>query len=332
MQKSLKRSEKYVYNPQTLQFEKLKLTSKAYIFRITGFISAVIVTTFLFYFLTSEFFPSPREKALKKELSQVEYQMLIMKDQMFTMDKVLNNIQDRDAKVHRVLFGMDPIDKDLWEGGVGGHDPNAITQGMKYAGNSLKDTRNYIGKLERQIYLQSKSLDTLEKLTKSREEMILSIPSIKPVRIDKLNRGVAQMSGYGIRLHPVHKINKMHEGIDFAAPAGTAIQATGNGRIIKIENKSSGYGRNVLIDHGFGYQTLYAHMKEVKVRQGEKVKKGQLIGLIGSTGTSTAPHCHYEVRYHGKPVNPVHYCMDDLSPLEYQEMVNLASAANQSFD
>ncbi len=328
----MKRSEKYVYNPQSLQFEKLKLTSSGYLFRIIGFISAVIVTTFLFYFLTSEYFPSPKEKALKKELSQVEFQLLMMKDRLQTMDKVVNNIQARDAKVHRVLFGMDPIDKDLWDGGIGGHNPNAMMQGMKYAGNTFKETQNYLGKLERHIYLQSKSLDTLEKMAKSREEEFLSIPSIKPVRIDKLNRGVSQMSGFGIRLHPIHKINKMHEGIDFAAPSGTAIQATGNGKVIKVENKSSGYGRNITIDHGFGYRTLYGHMKEIKVRLGEKVKKGQLIGLIGSTGTSTAPHCHYEVHYHGKPVNPINYCMDQLSPLEYQEMVNLAAAANQSFD
>ena len=124
----------------------------------------------------------------------------------------------------------------------------------------------------------------------------------------------------------------MHEGIDFAAPSGTEIQATGNGRIVKIENKNSGYGRSILIDHGYGYQTLYAHMKEVKVRAGERVKKGQLIGLIGSTGTSTAPHCHYEVRMNGRPVNPINFCMDGLSPEEYQEMVDIASTLNQSFD
>ncbi len=328
----MKRSEKYVYNPQTLQFEKLKLTSASYLFRIVGFLSAVIVTTFVFYFLTSEYFPSPKEKALKKELSQVEFHLLNMKSRLATMDKVINNIQDRDAKIHRVLFGMDPIDKGLWDGGIGGHDPNVATQGLKYAGGSLKETQSYINKMERHVYLQSKSLDTLEKLAKSREDRLLSTPSIKPVRIDKLNRDLAQMSGYGIRLHPIHKINKMHEGIDFAAPAGTAVQATGNGTIRNIENKKSGYGRSILIDHGYGYQTLYAHLKEVKVRIGEKVKKGHIIGSIGSTGTSTAPHCHYEVRLNGKAVNPIHYCMDQLSPEEYQEMVDLASAANQSFD
>lgn len=326
------RSEKYVYNPQTLQFEKLKLSRSSYFLRTLGFASAVIITTFFIYFFTSEFFPTPREKALKRELSQAEYQMLLMKDQIGLMDKVLGNLQKRDAQVHRVLFGMEPIDKDLWEAGIGGHDPNSVSQTMKYTGKSFSEVNNYIERLERQLYLQSKSFDEIERRMKDREEEFQSIPSIKPVRIDKLNRGVSQMSGYGVRLHPIHKINKMHEGIDFAAPSGTEIQATGNGKVVKIENKRSGYGRSVLIDHGFGYQSLYAHMKEIKVRIGQKVTKGQIIGSIGSTGTSTAPHCHYEVRLHGKPVNPIHYCMDGLSPEEYQDMVDMASTLNQSFD
>lgn len=326
------RSEKYVYNPQTLQFEKVKLTGSAYLFRILGFASAVIMTTFLIYFFTSEFFPSPREKALKRELSQVEYQMLMMKDQIGMMDKVLNNVQKRDAQVHRVLFGMDPIDKDLWEGGVGGHDPNAMASTFKMTGGTFKSLKNTVNRLERQLFIQSNSLDAIEKRMKDREDFFQSIPSIKPVRVDKLNREVNQMSGYGIRLHPIHKVSKMHDGIDFAAPSGTEIQATGNGRVIKVESKKSGYGRNVLIDHGHGFQTLYAHLKEVRVREGQKVLKGQLVGTIGSTGTSTAPHLHYEVRQNGKPVNPIHYCMDGLSPEEYQDMVDMASTLNQSFD
>jgi len=326
------RSEKYVYNPQTLQFEKVKLTGKAFVLRVVGFASAVIMTTVLIYFFTSEFFPSPREKALKRELSQVEYQMLMMKDQIQMMDKVLDNVQKRDAQVHRVLFGMDPIDKDLWEGGVGGHDPNAMAGALKETGHTFKDLKNTVNKLERQLYIQTISLDAIEKRMKEREDFFQSIPSIKPVRVDKLNRSVNQMSGYGIRLHPIHKVSKMHEGIDFAAPAGTEIQSTGNGKVVKIESKSSGYGRSVLIDHGHGFQTLYAHLKEVKVKQGQKVVKGQLIATIGSTGTSTAPHLHYEVRHHGKAVNPIHYCMDGLTPEEYQDLVDMASTLNQSFD
>lgn len=295
------------------------------------FLSAVVITAIIFTFLTSEYFPSPREKALRKELTQMEYQFLSMKDQTEKASKILQNLQNRDAKVHRVLFGMDPIDQGLWESGVGGHDPSSYLNHLKNSG-SLRDIKEQVGKLEKQLYLQSKSLDTLEKLARTREDMIASIPSVKPVRIDKLERNVEQLSGFGIRLHPVHKINKMHQGIDFTAPAGTPIQSTGDGKVVKVENKSSGYGRSVTIDHGFGYVTLYAHMKEIVVRQGEKVTKGQKIGTIGNTGTSTGPHCHYEVHFNGKPVNPIHYCMDGLDPKEYQEMVEKASIANQSFD
>ncbi|MBX7163097.1 MAG: M23 family metallopeptidase [Saprospiraceae bacterium] len=295
------------------------------------FLSAVVITAIIFTFLTSEYFPSPREKALRKELTQMEYQFLSMKDQTEKASKILQNLQNRDAKVHRVLFGMDPIDQGLWESGVGGHDPSSYLNHLKNSG-SLRDIKEQVGKLEKQLYLQSKSLDTLEKLARTREDMIASIPSVKPVRIDKLERNVEQLSGFGIRLHPVHKINKMHQGIDFTAPAGTPIQSTGDGKVVKVENKSSGYGRSVTIDHGFGYVTLYAHMKDIVVRQGEKVTKGQKIGTIGNTGTSTGPHCHYEVHFNGKPVNPIHYCMDGLDPKEYQEMVEKASIANQSFD
>ncbi len=295
------------------------------------FLSAVVITAIIFTFLTSEYFPSPREKALRKELTQMEYQFLSMKDQTEKASKILQNLQNRDAKVHRVLFGMDPIDQGLWESGVGGHDPSSYLNHLKNSG-SLRDIKEQVGKLEKQLYLQSKSLDTLEKLARTREDMIASIPSVKPVRIDKLERDVEQLSGFGIRLHPVHKINKMHQGIDFTAPAGTPIQSTGDGKVVKVENKSSGYGRSVTIDHGFGYVTLYAHMKDIVVRQGEKVTKGQKIGTIGNTGTSTGPHCHYEVHFNGKPVNPIHYCMDGLDPKEYQEMVEKASIANQSFD
>ncbi|MBK6699135.1 MAG: M23 family metallopeptidase [Saprospiraceae bacterium] len=326
------RSEKYEYNPQTLQFEKVKITKKSVLLRVFTFLSSVIVTTLLFYFMTSEYFPSPREKALKKEITQMDYQFLLMKDQLERANKVLTNLQNRDAKVHRVLFGMDPIDPSVWNGGVGGHDPYAWTSQLRNSSGTVKDAKQYLDKLERQIYLQSKSLDTIEKLTRTREDMIASIPSIKPVRLDHLSRGVQQLSGFGIRLHPVHKVNKMHAGIDFTAPEGTSIQSTGDGKVIRIENKPSGYGKSVLISHGFGYETLYAHMQSIKVREGQKVKKGEIIGTIGNTGTSTGAHCHYEVHFNKKPVNPIHYCLDGLTPLEYQEMVEKAEIANQSFD
>ena len=160
---------------------------------------------------------------------------------------------------------------------------------------------------------------------------LASIPSIKPVRSDKLARSVKLLSGFGYRIHPIFKVRKMHAGIDFTAPRGTPIQATGNGKIIKA-GRGSGYGNRVIIDHGYGYQTLYAHMDRIDVKVGQTVTRGEKIGLVGNTGASTAPHCHYEVIYKGQKVNPIQFVLDGLSPEEYQELVNVASLENQSMD
>lgn len=326
------RFEKYVYNPHTLQFEKVSLTTKSILLRVIGFVSAVIVSAAILYFMISEYFPTPKEKALLKELNQKDYQFATLKSQVERADKIIQNLQNRDAKIHRVLLGMDPIDPGMWKAGIGGHDPNEGSKWMLSGGTNMSEAKNYVDQLERQVYLLSKSIDEVESEAKTKEKMLASIPSIKPVRLDHLARDVQQLSGFGIRLHPVHKINKMHTGIDFTAPIGTPIQSTGDGKVVRIENKASGYGRSVLIDHGFGYKTLYAHMQNIKVRPGQIIKKGEAIGTIGNSGLSTGPHCHYEVWFHEKPVNPIHYCMDGLSPAEYQELVEQSSTANQSFD
>ncbi len=326
------RFEKYVYNPHTLQFEKVKLTNKSIFLRVLGYISAVFVGSAILYFLTSEYFPTPREKALLKNLNQMDYQFSTLKEQIERADKIVQNLQNRDAKIHRILLGMDPIDPSVWHSGIGGHDPYMSTKMLASGGVTLSETKSYLDQLEKQVYVLSKSFDEVEKTAMTKASLLASTPSIKPVRLDHLSKDVQQLSGFGIRLHPVHKINKMHTGIDFTAPIGTSIQATGDGRIERIENKVSGYGRSVLINHGYGYKTLYAHMQTIKVRVGEKVKKGEILGTIGNSGLSTGPHCHYEVWFNGKPVNPIHYCMDGLTPAEYQELVEQATTANQSFD
>ena len=165
-----------------------------------------------------------------------------------------------------------------------------------------------------------------------REVKLASIPSIKPVQEDKLKRKIQHLSGFGYRIHPILKVKKFHKGMDFTAPTGTPIQATGNGVVKRVERKKRGYGTNIIIDHGFGYETLYAHMHEVFVKKGEKVIRGQKIGTVGSTGTSTAPHLHYEVRINGKAVNPIDYCLDGLTPAEYQQLLEKSKIENQSFD
>jgi hypothetical protein len=326
------RREKYVYNEATLQFEKVERKGHQLALHALTFVSGAFILGLIAFFIADHYIDTPSKVALKRDISQMTLYMESMDEEIDLLSKVLENVQERDAHVHRALFGMNPIDEDLWNSGTGGHDQYAHMERYGNFGSVLIQSQMKLDQLKRQTYLQTQSLDTLQKKAREREDMISSIPSIKPVRLDLLKRGLNHLSGFGIRLHPVHKVKKMHQGIDFTAPRGTPIQATGDGKVVKVSKKRTGYGRHVVIDHGFGYKTLYAHMKDVTVSKGDIVKKGQQIGTVGSTGTSTAPHCHYEVRFNDKPVNPIHYVMDGLTPEEYQSLVERASKANQSFD
>jgi murein DD-endopeptidase MepM/ murein hydrolase activator NlpD len=199
------------------------------------------------------------------------------------------------------------------------------------SGKILIETKEKVRSIKHKITVQSKSLDLIMEKAAKKSSELASLPSIKPVRSDKLAKSVGLLSGFGYRIHPIFKVSRMHYGIDFTAPKGTAIQATGDGVVIKAEYKS-GYGRYVVISHGNGYETLYAHMDKILVKKGQKVKRGQQIGKVGSSGTSTAPHCHYEVHVNGKPVNPIQFVLDGLSPKEYDALVKAAETTNQSFD
>ena len=322
------RREKYFYNKQTLQYEKVKLTAKQKATRFFGIASSIIVSGILFGSLLWRFFPSPQVQLKNDEIAQLISENTAMQELVDHMSVALNNIQERDRWVHRMVLEMDPIDENLWEGGIGGHEPYSELQNFRQSGKMMAQLRQKADKLKRQLVVQSKSLDEIEKMAADKEKMLASIPSIKPIRADKLNRKVQLLSGFGYRLHPIHKIRKMHAGIDFSAPQGTHIQATGDGKVIKVEYSKSGYGLHVVVDH----QTLYGHMSNADVKVGQLIKKGQVLGKVGSTGTSTAPHCHYEVHYKGNPVNPIDYVLDGLSPKEYQELVRMAELDNQSFD
>lgn len=323
------RKEKFIYNTQTLRYEKVTEPLQTKLLRLFGFVCAAVFTAFIFTLISHKIFPSPKEEALLRELDQMKAQYGEISRDMERMENVLLNIQERDAMAHRMIFGMDPIDKDVWEMGIGGHDRYADFRQFKHSGEVMADINQQADKLNKQLVLQSQSLDTIMHLAEEKEKMLAAMPTIRPVLTKKkLN----VLSGFGMRIHPIFKIPKMHAGIDFTAPSGTPIQATGDGKIDRIERKRTGYGHNVVINHGYGYKTLYAHMSKINVKVGQKVKKGQVIGLVGSTGTSTAPHCHYEVLYKGKKVNPIHYCMDGLNPEEYKELVEAAANSNQSFD
>lgn len=326
------RKEKFIYNTQTLRYEKVEEALSTKLLRVFGFICTALFTAFIFTLISHRYFPSPKERALLREIDKMKQDYENVLGDFDLVSKELEYLQDRDAYAHRMIFGKDPIDEGVWNGGIGGHDQFEEYRQFKNSGTLMATAQQRIQKLKRQMYIQSRSLDTIINLATQQEHMLASIPSIKPVRSDKLPRSVKLLSGFGRRIHPIYKVPRMHYGIDFTAPMSTPIQATGDGKIVRVEHRSTGYGKNVIIDHGYGYRTLYGHMKRIDVKVGDVVKRGQKIGLVGNTGASTAPHCHYEVHLKGKKVNPIHYVLDGLSPEEYQEMVQAADTANQSFD
>lgn len=326
------KKEKFVYNPKSLTFERYRAPISKRIIQAVSYLMAVVLSASGLLYLFMEYMPSPKEEALMREIDQMKIKYSSLNEQLDIMSAVLNNIQDRDASVHRMIFGMDPVSEDVWQAGVGGHNRYAELTNYENSGDLLLNTLDKADRLARQMTIQSRSLDSLEFIASEKEKYLNSIPSIKPIREDFVKRKIKYLSGFGMRIHPIHKIPKMHYGLDFTANKGTIVRATGDGKIASIKKDRSGYGNHVIIDHGYGYETLYGHMDRMDVRVGQKVKKGEAIGIVGSTGTSTAPHLHYEVHYKGKPINPIHYCMDGLTPKEYEEMVKMASEANKSFD
>jgi hypothetical protein len=325
------KKEKFVYNIHTLTYEKVVVPLKTRLMQGFGIFSGVLVTAVILLALFYKYFPSPREKELLREITQLEAKYNNLNSQMDKMSGSLLNIQERDANVHRAVFGMDPINENIWNGGIGGRELDGEKNVFPNSWETVSQTQNRVELLTRQLQLQAKSLDTLVDLARAKEKMLASIPSIKPVRADQVQKSMDELSGFGWRIHPVYKIRKLHEGVDFPARTGTPIQATGDGKVISA-GRHSGYGNCVEIDHGFGYVTRYAHMSKMTVREGQTVKKGQQIGCVGDTGLSTAPHLHYEVHYRGKPINPINFCYDGLTTKEYQKLCSSAGRSNQSLD
>lgn len=325
--------EQFVFNPDTLQYDKVKKSVSKSLLKTGAFLLISALTGYLAFNYLGSFMPelNLKEQEMSQELEQMKVKFNLVNERMGTLNSVLENIHERNANIHEILFGTKPMDDNIWNGGIGGHRQydELIDYDTK---DLLVNTLNNADGLSRKLSLQSMALDKLEAMTLEREDMLNSTPSIKPVQQDKLARKITYLSGFGMRVHPIHKIPKFHKGIDFTAPEGTKIQATGDGVIEQVEEKSTGYGLNVMINHGHDYETRYAHMAKILVKKGQKVKKGEVIGLIGDTGSSTAPHLHYEVHYKGEAVNPIQYVMDGLSPMEYSQLVNKAAESNKSLD
>ncbi|MCF8335084.1 MAG: M23 family metallopeptidase [Bacteroidales bacterium] len=319
---------KYKYNPRTVSYEKVKLTWKDKFMRFLTYFAATLVLAVLYNLIFGAFFDTPREKELIRENNQLQLQYEILNEKFDRVENVLKDLQERDNNIYRVIFETDPIPSSVREAGYGGSEN--YEELRRYENSDLIiRTATKLDKLSKQLYVQSKSYDELISLAKNKEEMLSSVPAIMPVSNEDLTRTA---SGFGWRIHPIYKIRKLHEGMDFTAPVGTKIYATGDGIVETVKNSKRGYGKRVIINHGFGYKTRYAHLNEFNVRRGEEVQRGDVIGYVGNSGLSVAPHLHYEVEKDNEKVNPVHYYFNDLTPEQYEKMIFISSNSGQSLD
>jgi len=318
---------KYYYNAAKLKYEKIELSWKQWVIRVFGFLSATAVFAAIIIAFAYTYLDSPKEKQLKREIEGMELQYDLLNEKVELLEKALGDLQNRDDNIYRVIFEAEPIPENSRRAGVGNKDYREL---QSFSNSDLLiASSSRVDKLAKQLYIQSKSYDEVVGMVKAKSALMSAIPAIQPINNKELNR---IGSGFGYRIDPIYKTIKFHEGIDFTAPMRTEIYATGDGRVSEIMRMDRGYGNCVVIDHGYGYKTLYAHMSRFNVREGQKIKRGEVIGYVGNTGKSTAPHLHYEVIKDGAKVNPVNFFYNDITPEQYDRMIQNASQLNQAFD
>jgi murein DD-endopeptidase MepM/ murein hydrolase activator NlpD len=319
---------KYTYDSKTLSYKKIDRNWKVRLKEAGIFAIVSMAFGLVFYMAADLWFESPKERRMKRELDNMVIQYDLMNGKLDQLANVLSDIEKRDDEIYRTIFEAGPIPNEVRTAGFGGANRYKNLEGFNNS-DLLIDTRKKLDQIANRAYVQTKSFDDVVEMARDKEQMLASIPAIQPVA----NKDLKKMaSGYGYRIHPIYKVRKLHTGTDFSAPTGTPIYATGDGKVSTYKRSRAGYGNHIVIDHGYGYQTLYAHMSKVDVKRGQKVKRGDVIGYIGSSGRSTAPHLHYEVIKDGRKINPINYFFNDLSPEEYEMMLELSSHSNQSFD
>lgn len=319
---------KYYYDTETLSYREIIVKKSDYYKKtILGFF-AVLLIAFFGFIGFSQFLMSPNERAQKRELENLRLHFELLNKRIEESSAILSELQERDNTIYRVYFEANPIPEEQRKAGFGGVNRYKYLEGFDNSSMIEKATKD-LDILSKQMVVQSKSLDEIVALAKNKEEMLASIPAIQPVANKDLKR---MASGYGYRIHPIYKTRKFHWGMDFSAPRGTPVYATGNGTVEIVKRSRRGYGNQVKINHGFGYKTFYAHLQKYVVRKNQKVKRGDLIGYIGNSGISTAPHLHYEVIKGNRKLNPVYFYFSDLTPEEYDRMLELSSQENQSLD
>ncbi|MEZ4978734.1 MAG: M23 family metallopeptidase [Chitinophagales bacterium] len=298
------------------------------ILRALGFLSAALVSAFILSIIGGSLFSSPKEKMLMQENAAQKEQIEYLGSAVDELSEVVENLQERDRNIYRVIFESEPIAYSLWNSGVGGSE--RYKELAKFnTGELMIDVNSKLDGLKRKMYWQSQSYDEIAKLVSNKEEKLQSLPAIQPVSNTDLKR---MASGYGWRIDPVYGVSKFHAGMDFTAPVGTEVYATGKGKAVKVDYSTGGYGNRIIIDHGYGYQTLYAHLSSFEIKAGDEVHRGQVIGYVGNTGKSVGPHLHYEVHKNGEKLNPVYFYYQDLDDISYEEMIRMSENTGSSLD
>jgi len=319
---------KYYYDSETLSYKKIERKKRTTFAYTSIFILGAALFGFLFVFIAGQYFESPKEKSISRELQNMQLQYEILNKKMSEAENVLASVADRDNNIYRVYFEANPIPDEQRKAGFGGINRYKALEGFDNS-QLIIESNKRIDILQKQIVVQSKSLDEIQILAKEKEKLLAAIPAIQPVSNEDLTR---MASGFGMRSDPFTKARKMHWGMDFTAPRGTPIYASGDGVVVRADSGSSGYGKHIRIDHGFGYKSLYAHLYKYNVRKNQKVKRGDLIGFVGSTGRSQGPHLHYEVFKDGERINPINFYYGSLTAEEFGKLLEHASLENQSLD
>ena len=319
---------KYYYDAESLSYKKIKRKKRTTLKYAFVFLLGSALFGFLFVFLASQFVESPKERVLKRELQNSQLQFELLNKKMREAENVLANVAERDNNIYRVYFEANPIPDEQRKAGFGGINRYKSLEGFDNS-KLIIESNKRLDILQKQIVVQSKSLDEIAILAADKEKLLAAIPAIQPVRNQDLKR---MASGYGMRSDPFTKARKMHYGMDFSAPRGTPIYASGDGVVVRADNTATGYGNHIRIDHGYGYESLYAHLYKYNIRKNQKVKRGDLIGFVGSTGRSEAPHLHYEIFKDGVRINPINFYYGSLTAEEFNKMLEHASLENQSLD
>ena len=319
---------KYYYNPTNLRFEKLEVSRWRIALQVFGWVCTALVFASLIVWVAFTWFDSPKERYLKRQIAEMEFEYERMSDKLDTMGVILSELQYRDDNIYRTIFEAEPVSRNERLAGIGGSERFKRLNQLDNA-ELVKNTAMKLELVKRKMVVQSKSYDEVSELVKDKEKLLAHTPAIQPVSNKQLDR---ISSGFGYRIHPVYKVPKLHEGIDFTAPRGTDVYATADGVVEEANVSARGYGNEIVINHGYGYKTRYAHLTSFKVRRGQQVKRGELIGYVGNTGLSTAPHLHYEVEKDCLKVNPINFFYNDLAPEEYLRVIELANQSNQSYD